>query len=707
MAGRPAVPALVAEVDARGEGTALTTTLEGNPVLSAFSRPGPSGWAVAIGIPESEVFAPLWRSLALTAAGTALALLLALVLARRVSEDIARPVQALVSLAAAPRGGHAPSSPGLRADAPASLGLREADAVAAALLAAESARAESEERYRLAVESAEIGFWDVDPVKGSLIWPPRVKAMFGISADRPVSMDDFYAGLHPDDRGATAAAYAGAADPARRALYDVEYRTIGKEDGVVRWVAAKGRGVFDASGRCVRLIGTAVDITARKSAEAALACSEAELRRLNEDLEARVRREVVAREAAQAQLAHAQRMEALGQLAGGVAHDVNNVLQAVQGSARLIETRPEDPERVRRLARVVLEAASRGAAVTRRLLSFSRRADLRAEPVEAAPLLAGLREILAHTLGAGIDVRVEVRPGLPPLLADKAQLETVLVNLATNARDAMDGIGTITLSAVAEAVEDETIRLPPALRPGRYVRLSLADTGAGMDSATVARATEPFFTTKGIGKGTGLGLSMARGFAEQSGGALAIESSPGAGTTIRLWLPLAAEAGDAVDAAAAGSAAPARARVLLVDDEALVRAVTAEGLEDAGYDVLSLGSGAEALDALAAGAPADILVSDLSMPGMDGLALIRAAKAARPGLPAILLTGFATDAAEIAMDGALSGSFSLLRKPVEAGALAERAAALIGAAGDEAPGGMARGAAVTAPRASGRGRDGA
>ncbi len=552
-------------------------------------------------------------------------------------------------------------------------------------LQAESALRESEARLRLATEAAEVGFWDVDLLGDRLVWPARVKEMFGISAEVPVSMRDFYEGLHPDDRETTAKAFAAACDPQTRPVYDVEYRTVGKEDGVVRWVAAKGRAVFDASGRAVRVIGTAIDITARKRAEAALARSEAELRSLNEALEARVREEVAAREEAQARVAQSQRMEALGQLAGGVAHDFNNVLQAVGGGARLIEARGDDPQRVRRIARMIAEAAQRGASITHRLLAFSRRADLRAEAVDVAALLEDMREILTHTLGAGIEVRLQAPPSLPPLMADKGQLETVLVNLAANARDAMGGAGVITLSGIVEEVP-RRIRgpgLPSALKAGAYLRLSVADTGIGMDGATLARAAEPFFTTKPLGKGTGLGLAMARGFAEQSGGALSIESSPGRGTTVRLWLPIAATdipSGDGPVVMNRTGQDGGRARVLLVDDEALVREITAEALEAAGYAVLSAGSAAEAVEFLDSGRAVDLLITDLSMPGMDGISLIREAQGRRPGLRAILLTGFATDAAELAISGAIRGTFSLLRKPIEPSALAERAAVMLGVA---------------------------
>jgi len=422
------------------------------------------------------------------------------------------------------------------------------------------------------------------------------------------------------------------------------------------------------------LLIVAQDIGDRKRAETAL-------RQLTADLESRVHQEVAAREAAQERAAHAERIQALGQLAGGIAHDFNNVLQAVIGAATLIERRPGEEAGVRRLARQAIEAVERGASTTRRLLAFGHRGNLSAEPVDVKTLLDDLQEILSHTLGASIDVQVTLNCGVPPLFADKGQLETALVNLATNARDAMPAGGRLTLSAETETVDAAH---PARLAPGRYVRLTVADTGTGMDAATLARACEPFFTTKGLGAGTGLGLPMATGFAEQSGGALSVESTKDKGTTIILWLPAAecdpnaitATPRPAADAAASGSgAATARARVLLVDDEAMVRDVIAEHLEDDGYEVHAAANGAEALDLLAAGGAADILVTDFSMPGMDGLALIRAVRERRPGLPAVLLTGYAGDGAALAADG--DGAFALMRKPVSGVQLLDRVSALL------------------------------
>ncbi len=413
----------------------------------------------------------------------------------------------------------------------------------------------------------------------------------------------------------------------------------------------------------------------------ALRLAQTELERLNRELGQRVREEVVAREAAQARAAHAERVQALGQLAGGIAHDFNNVLQAVQGGAALIERRSGDADTVRRYARLVLDASGRGASITRRLLAFGRRGDLRAEAVDAGAVLSGMRDIMAHTLGAGIAVGVDLAPGLPPVMADKAQLETALVNLATNARDAMPDGGTLTFAAAFESV-------PPGanhasgLPGGGYVRLSVTDTGAGMDRSTLARVFEPFFTTKGRGEGTGLGLAMAKGFAEQSGGGLALESAPGRGTTVNLWLPKAGAGADAsespIDAAGCGpdEAGPGPRRVLLVDDDPLVRETLAMQMESEGYDVLTAEGGTAALALLAAGEAVDVLVTDLSMPGMDGVAVIRAARDRVPNLPAVLLTGYAGD--RVASD--LNATFALMRKPISGVNLADRIATLLTAA---------------------------
>ncbi len=479
--------------------------------------------------------------------------------------------------------------------------------------------------------------------------------------------------LHPNDAERRRGIWTEAVSTGSPFIAEYRFR---RNDGAWRWHLVRAMPSREASGAVQQWVGTCTDIHDRITLEE-------DLRRLNQELEARVQEEVTAREAAQARARHAERMQALGQLAGGIAHDFNNVLQTVQGGTLLIERRARDSEDTRRLARMVLEAVGRGASVTRRLLSFARRGELQAEPMDPGALLEGLNDILAHSLGADIAVQLQAEPGLPPLLADKGQLETVLVNLAANARDAMPGGGTLTLAANLVTVAEGEIH-PAGLVPGCYVRLRVTDTGTGMDQATLARVTEPFFTTKPQGKGTGLGLPMARGFAEQSGGALVVESAPGLGTTVLLWLPQAsATAAPTVagNAAAAPALVPGTAgRVLLVDDEVLVRQTLAEQLEAAGYAVVTAADAGEALAMLETDGQVDALVTDLTMPGgMNGLALIRETQARRPGLSAVLLTGYAENAtgAMLTVNGG-SGGFSLLRKPVSGAQIADRVAVLLG-----------------------------
>ena len=383
--------------------------------------------------------------------------------------------------------------------------------------------------------------------------------------------------------------------------------------------------------------------------------AEARLLGINHELEAQVRAEVAAREEAQGRAAHAERMQALGQLAGGIAHDFNNVLQSVQGGATLIANRTTDGG-LQRLAQLILDAAGRGASVTRRLLAFSRHGDLRAEPIAPAELLHGLTEVLEPALGPSVRMQIKAPPGLPAVIADKGQLETALINLATNARDAMPSGGVLVLSAVTETVPDRPNAF--SLRPGRYVRFTVTDTGVGMDAATLARVTEPFFTTKPAGEGTGLGLPMVKGFAEQSGGAFHIESNPGAGTRASLWLPQVASAA-ARPVGVPEPERPPRARVLFVDDDATIRELMSTLLEDIGYATLLAQSGLEAMALLNAGESVDVLVTDLSMPGMDGLSLIRAAQAYQPDLPSDPAHWLCRRKGRpSAVTGAISGSFS-------------------------------------------------
>ncbi|WP_158258525.1 PAS domain-containing protein [Rhodopila globiformis] len=514
---------------------------------------------------------------------------------------------------------------------------------------------------------------------------PALLELMGRTADAALGRTIAELHANPEQAAAIAALDQQVIRTGRTAVMEEVYDTAEAGTHIFRTAKSPLRS---ADGTVIGIVGISSDITALKNAET-------ELRNLSAGLELRVQQEIAAREAAQARATQAERLQALGQLAAGIAHDFNNVLQAVSGAMALIERRPDDHVAIRRLARLAGEATERGATITRRLLAFGRRSDLHAEAIDTGALLADLQDILAHTLGAGIIVRTDAETDVPGCTADRGQLETSLINLATNARDAMPQGGLLVLSASSECV---TAGHPAGIGPGRYIRFQVTDSGSGMDAATLAHATEPFFTTKAPGVGTGLGLSMVKGFAEQSGGGLSLMSAPGQGTTVTLWLPEAAvEPAHRDRAAAQGPDKPPHAdggtpaaQVLLVDDEAPVREVLAMQLEDAGFAVLSAASGRQALERLDGMDRVDVLVTDLSMPGMDGLAVIHAVHERCPGLPALLLTGYAGDSGTLARRVASDGTFILLRKPIQAANLVEHLRTLLAA---EEPGAMPRQAA--------------
>jgi signal transduction histidine kinase/CheY-like chemotaxis protein len=531
-----------------------------------------------------------------------------------------------------------------------------------------------EATLRLALDAGQVGTFAYDPLSGELTWDARLRALFAVPPGMPVTMDTFHAVLHPGDMVRVDAAFARSLDPAGEGVLRVEYRVVGLSDGVERHISAQGRTEF-VDGKAVRAIGTAIDVTPLRRAAEVLAREARELERLAE-------RRGKALAESEARLAEATRMEALGRLAGGIAHDINNVLQAVQGGLRLAGRRlADDPEGARRYLRLAGDTAARGADVTGRLLSFARRGELRAEPVAPAPLLEGLAEMLRPTMGPAVTLRVEAAPGLPAILADRGQLESVLVNLANNARDAMPRGGALVLRAERPP---EGAPLPPGLRPGACLRLAVEDEGDGMPAELLARVTEPFFTTKPRGEGTGLGLAMAHGFAEQSGGALAIESAPGRGTTVSLWLPVACSPASLPGGAARPPRLPAApggpVTVLLAEDQAEIRETLGAELEEGGFTVIRASDAEMALALLDGGLLPDALVTDFAMPGrLDGLGLVEEARRRLPRLAVAMVTGHVGDAAGDRLDAVeRGGPFALLRKPVAPEALADSLARMLG-----------------------------
>jgi PAS domain S-box-containing protein len=792
----------------------------------------------------------------------------------------------------------------------------------------------SEESLRLAADAAEVGTWDLDLTTNVLTWSDRTRAMFGISPGVPCSMADFYGGLHPQDLEETSAAFAAALDPAIRAVYDVEYRTIGREDGVVRWIAAKGRGLFEGD-VCRRAIGTAIDISARKRAalrqeflldlldrlrtmndpaailETAVralgrqlgACrvgyskvqpdgvnidietcyvdgvatltglfeldsfgahniarqrqgrtvvvpdiaadalgdpatwaridtraylsvpllrdgalratlfvnhrdphawsdgevrliedvagriwdslerarAEDELRRLNASLESEVAKrseelnrtwrlapvvmvvggpdgtllqanaawtatlgwseaetigrdvmEFVApegREAGQAgmerlfagtpvieyqipfltrtgerrriawttvpeggrlygygrdvtdlliaeeRLLQAQKMEAVGQLTGGLAHDFNNLLTGITGGLEFLQRRIAQG-RVADLDRYITpaqQAAQRAAALTQRLLAFSRRQTLDPKPTDINHLVQGMEDIVRRTAGPHLRVAVHLAEAPWSTLVDPNQLENALLNLCINARDAMPDGGDLTI-ATAHHVMDAAAAAAHDLPAGDYVSLCVADTGTGMTQDVIRRAFDPFFTTKPLGAGTGLGLSMVYGFARQSGGQVRILSELGQGTQVCIYLPRHAGVARSHGEAQAGRGVVDAAHgetVLVVDDEGAVRMLITDVLAEMGYRVLEAADSAEGTNFLASARQIDLLVTDVGLPGgLNGRQLADLARRNRPGLPVLFITGYAETSAM--GTGQLESGMSVLAKPFQLEMLAER-----------------------------------
>ncbi|MEG8038855.1 PAS domain S-box protein [Sphingomonas sp. LR60] len=413
--------------------------------------------------------------------------------------------------------------------------------------------------------------------------------------------------MHPDDKPPTLAAIEAMAQTGQPTRFE---NRIATRDGDWKWiewmVAPEANGAnFIAVGR---------DLTLAKTREAEL-------------------------QAAQEALRQSQKMEAMGSLTGGVAHDFNNLLTPIVGSLDLLNRKGLGSERERRLIDGALQSAERARTLVQRLLAFARRQPLQPMAVDVRQLVEGMLDLIGSTLGPTIAVRFQAASELPVAKADANQLEMALLNLAVNARDAMPDGGNLTIEVSRESVRDAR----PGLSRGHYVRISVRDTGTGMDEQTRARAIEPFFSTKGIGRGTGLGLSMVHGLAAQLGGALTIDSALGVGTTVALWLRVGHDLPEAEQrsAHAAERGADAKGLILLVDDEDLVRMSTAHMLSDLGYDVVEAALGETALQMVRDGLAPELLVTDHLMPGMTGAQLIKALKEIRPDLPALIVSGYA------------------------------------------------------------------
>jgi PAS domain S-box-containing protein len=464
----------------------------------------------------------------------------------------------------------------------------------------------TEQSFSLLIESVtDLAIFMLDPSGRVVTWNPGAKRIKGYQADEIVGehFERFYTA---EDR-AHGLPMTGLKTAAREGRIETEGWRV-RKDGSRFWANV----IIDAIRSKGQLVGFA-----------------------------KITRDITERRAAEAQLRHAQKMEAVGQFTGGAAHDFNNLLTAILGSLEILRKRlPQDPKLLALLDNAV-QAGKRGSSLTQRMLAFARRQELKHEVIDISSLVRNLAGPLERSVGPGVRLKMELPTSRILVLSDVAQLESAILNLAVNSNDAMPLGGTLTLAVSECAVVGKN---PHGLSAGRYARIDVRDTGLGMDAATLTRATEPFFTTKGVGKGTGLGLSMADGVAGQSGGRLMLHSTPGKGTTVELWLPLTA----ASDQPAARAPPPStagghekRLRILVVDDDELVLENTVAMLEDLNHEVIRAATPFAAIDVLDSHTGIDLVLTDQAMPVMTGIQLIEVIRKHVPHMPIILATGYA------------------------------------------------------------------
>jgi PAS domain S-box-containing protein len=478
--------------------------------------------------------------------------------------------------------------------------------------AAEAELRQSQEQFRLLVQGVTDYAIYLINLEGMVAsWNAGAERIKGYKPDEIIGQH-FSVFYTEEDR--TAGLPAIALETARR---DGRFEREGlrvRKDGTGFWANVVIDAIRDGEGVLIGFAKITRDITERKRAE----------ERLERTREA---------------LVQSQKMEAIGHLTGGVAHDFNNLLMAIQGSLELLKRRlPTADNQVQQFLDNALQGAQRGAALTQRMLAFARRQELKLQTVNVTELVNGMTELLQRSLGAAVQIETHFSLGLPKVSADANQLELAILNLSMNARDAMPGGGSIVISARERNVQNE-----PGLKPGRYLCLAVKDTGIGMDEQTLRRATEPFYTTKGLGKGTGLGLPMVLGITEQTGGKLYLKSKPGEGTTVELCLPAAPTEEDTEKKTITPSVTPVRRslRIVSADDDPLVAFNTLAMLKELGHTVFSASSAAEALTLIRERDDIDLLITDQAMPGMTGSELAEAVRHDWPDLPIIIATGYA------------------------------------------------------------------
>jgi PAS domain S-box-containing protein len=534
----------------------------------------------------------------------------------------------------------------------------------------EAALRDSEAQFRVFAQATPIQIW-ASWADGSLYWfNPQVYAYSGLAEGALDGTTGWGKIVHPDDLDWASERWVQAL--ASGQVYENEFR-IRRHDGVYRTFMVRAEPVHDEEGRILRWVGSNTDIEDLRR-------QSAELARFNETLEEQVAERTSALMQAEEALRQSQKMEAVGQLTGGIAHDFNNLLAGISGSLELITNRIAQGRHaeVERFTVAAQGAAKRAAALTHRLLAFSRRQTLDPKPTDPNRLIRGMEDLVRRTTGPGVEVEVVAGAGLWPVLIDAHQLENAVLNLCINARDAMPSGGRLTIETGNRWIDARTAKAQD-LEPGQYVSICVSDTGTGMAPEVAARAFEPFFTTKPLGEGTGLGLSMIYGFVRQSGGQVRIYSEAGEGAMICLYLPRhfgEVDDADLIPEVEQAPRAQAGETVMVVDDEPTVRMLVAEILHELGYQCIEASDGVAGLKLLQSGARIDLLVTDVGLPGgMNGRQMADAARIDRPDLKVLFITGYAENA--VVGNGHLDPGMHVMTKPFAMEALGSRIRELI------------------------------
>ncbi|EAQ04827.1 PAS sensor Signal Tranduction Histidine Kinase [Pseudooceanicola batsensis HTCC2597] len=516
---------------------------------------------------------------------------------------------------------------------------------------AEANLREAEERFRTMAQTMPVHVWTARP-DGGLDWLSDQVYGYTGGTEAELSGTGWVSVVHPEDRDRVGAVWERAVK--ERTTYETEFR-VRRADGAYRWHLVRATPILDDRGGIIRWIGTNSDIDEQKAMSEQLAD-------LNATLEDRVEQRNRELEEMHAKLRQSQRMEAIGNLAGGVAHDFNNILQALSGSLAMASRELPDEAPGRARIEAAMGAVKRGASLSSQLLAFSRRQALQPRPLDLRDLLQDMDQILRSAIGEAVALEVEAPDDLWPAFVDASSTENAVLNLAMNARDALAGRGCLRIELSNRHLTDQDVAGDTEMRAGDYVELKVIDDGPGIPAETLNHVFEPFFTTKPVGKGTGLGLSMVYGFVRQSGGRVTIESMPGAGTVVTLSLPRAERALEPLRSRYAGTVPGGHESLLLVEDDPDVRDSTAAILEELGYSVRTAPDPGAALEIMKAWDALDMVISDVVMPGDIGVgAMVDALRARQKDLPVLFISGYSRDA--IARDGRVDAGVRLLIKP--------------------------------------------